>query len=256
MVVTKAVRQALLRWARELECEQHEGVPLAACSPPPAADSAAAAAIYADAALDCHMAGFGAWAVRGDELLYVHGEWTREERQLLICDLELAASTLGLVALQPLLRRSFIYSFTDNTVAMAAMRQMSPSTDAMQRLSAARATWMLAQGVGEAAERVTSAANLWADMLSRGDAAGVLQQAATLGLRTRRVDVPAEWRELVAHAAWARVHEHEGHAGGDEGAHAPLTSGASCARRRDQGGSASGGGPRAGAAREPAAAHA
>ena len=51
----------------------------------------------------------------------------------------------------------------------------------------------------------------------------VLQQAAALGLSTRRVDVPAEWRELVARAAQTRVHEHEGHARGDAVAGVRLT---------------------------------
>ncbi len=201
IVVSRAVREALLRWAAELEDDSHAGVPLAARDALPPAGSAEAAAIYADAALDCPSAGFGAWTIAGGELLYVQGEWSAEERQLLICDLELAASTLGIVSLQPLISRSAVYSFTDNTVAMAAMRSMAPSTAAMQRLTAARAAWLLEAGVAEAAERVTSAANLWADMLSRGDVGGVLVQALALGLRPRRVGVPAGWRSLVVEAA-------------------------------------------------------
>ena len=82
--------------------------------------------------------GAAASAVADGELLYVHGEWTESERALLICDLELAASTFGLVALQPELELRNVYSFTDNTVAMAAMRTMAPSTAAMQQLTAAR----------------------------------------------------------------------------------------------------------------------
>lgn len=201
VVVSRAVREALLRWAVELEDGSHPGVPLAARDALPPAGSPGAAAIYADAALECPMAGFGAWTVAGEELLYVHGEWTAEERRLLICDLELAASTLGLVALQPLLGRRAVYSFSDNTVAMSAMRSAAPSTAAMQQLTTARVAWLLEADVLEAAERVTSAANLWADMLSRGDVGGVLLQALALGLRPRRVEVPASWRALVATAA-------------------------------------------------------
>ena len=73
------------------------------------------------AAGDSAGAGFCAWTVRGSELLLVEGRWTTQEREsLLICDLELAASTLGLVALQPECGPSHVYSFTDNTAARTA----------------------------------------------------------------------------------------------------------------------------------------
>ena len=89
------------------------------------------------------------------------------------------------------------------------MCRLSPTTTAMQQLSAARAEWLLAHGVSEAAERVTSKANLWADMLSRGGVGDVLVQAVALGLRPRRVAVPPAWRHAVVAAARAR----EGHTG-------------------------------------------
>ena len=199
IVISKAVRASLGRWIAELERVDHVGVPLAARSLPP--PETAVAALYADAALECTDAGFGAWTVHEGELLYCHGEWTAEERKLLICDLELAASTFGLVALQPIVGGTTVCSFTDNTVAMSAMRSLTPSTPAMQRLTAARVTWLLERGVAESAERITSKANLWSDMLSRGDADGVLAQAAAFGLRPRRVDVPAGWREMLGEAA-------------------------------------------------------
>jgi hypothetical protein len=76
---------------------------------------------------------------RGDELLYVQGEWSSAEREMhLICDLELAASTFGLVALASETTRTFVYSFTDNVVAMAAMRKAAPRTETMQALCAER----------------------------------------------------------------------------------------------------------------------
>ena len=201
VVVSTAVRAALLRWAAELDDDAHVGVPLAARDALPPVGSAGSVALYADAALECAGAGFGAWAVKDDELLYVQGEWSTEERTLLICDLELAASTFGLVALQPLLGARAVYSFTDNTVAMAAMRSLAPSTTAMQRLTTARVAWLLDAGVAEATERITSKANLWADMLSRGAERDVRRQAAALGLRPRRVEVPPAWRALVVGAA-------------------------------------------------------
>jgi hypothetical protein len=162
--------------------------------------------IYADAAGDSVGAGFCAWTVRGSELLLVEGRWSEAERQhLLICDLELAASTFGLVALQPELGSDFVYSFTDNTVAMAAMRSYSPSTACMQQLTESRVAWMLASNVWEATERITSKSNLWADLGSRARSADVIAQASALGLTVRRVDVPAEWRAMLGDAAEAEA---------------------------------------------------
>jgi hypothetical protein len=203
VVLSSEARRSLRLWADELERPEHEGVPLAQRNRFPAARSGEAAVVYADASGET---GFGAWTVVGDELLYLDGVWTADERELLICDLELAASTFGLVALQPCAAKSFVYSYTDNTVAMAAMRGLTPSTLAMQALTAARVEWLLDSGVAEAAERVTSKANLWADLASRGRTDEMLRQAAALGLRCRRVEVPAEWRELLGEqAAAARV---------------------------------------------------
>lgn len=46
---------------------------------------------------------------------------------------------------------------------MAAVRGLVASTEAMQQLTAERVAWMMANGVAEATERITSKANLWAD---------------------------------------------------------------------------------------------
>ena len=53
---------------------------------------------------------------------------------------------------------------------------------------------MSTTGVLEAAERVGSKSNLWADLASRGRLDDVLQQAHQLGLRTRVVEPVAEWQ--------------------------------------------------------------
>ena len=164
-------REPLCVFGRERGVAPRSGSRTRACrsgraTPSPSASSAKALVIYADAALECPLAGYGAWAVAGDELLFVEGQWSEEERQLLICDLELAASTIGLVALQPLCReRRHVYSFTDNTVAMAALRGLVPSTEAMQAITQRRVEWLLAEGVSESTERITSNSNLWADAL-------------------------------------------------------------------------------------------
>ena len=58
---------------------------------------------------------------------------------------------------------------------------------------------MIRNGIVEAAERITSEANLWADLGSRSAAKEVLSQAERLGLRWRLVEPPPEWR----HREWA-----------------------------------------------------
>ena len=84
----------------------------------------------------------------------------------------------------------------DNTVAMAAMRRFTPKTARMQALVSARVDWMVAHGVLDSAERISSKSNLWADLGSRGQAKLVVEQAATLGLTTRIVEPPPAWRYL------------------------------------------------------------
>jgi hypothetical protein len=205
VLLSKATRESLLRWVQELRDDAHEGVPLAARSAFPAASDEAALVIYADAAGDSDGAGYCAWTVIDcSELLLVEGRWSTCEREhLLICDLELAASTFGLVALQGAVGREFVYSFTDNTVAMAAMRNLTPTTACMQALTAERSAWLLERGVVEACERITSKANLWADMGSRARVGELMAQAGRLGLSVRRVETPPEWRAAVAREAEA-----------------------------------------------------
>jgi hypothetical protein len=186
--ITKAVRRDLLWWAAELEREGHEGVPLAA------AGEREQSYIYADASGE---QGWMAWAVEGDELLYVEGDWSElERRSLIICEKELLASTWGLVALQPYLQAA-VTSYTDNTVAQAAMRSMAPGSAAMQELSSQRTQFLFEHEVVEQARRITSKANLWADLGSRHRLAEALRQAAQLGLQPRRVHVPCAWRETT-----------------------------------------------------------
>jgi hypothetical protein len=200
VVLSKSARGGLRRWAAELQRAEHAGVPLAARERYPRAGEQGSVVIYADASRDASAScGYCAWTVHGGELLFVEGRWSAEERQeLLICDLELAASTLGMVTLAPEVGGDVVYSFTDNEVAKAAMRSLTPSTLAMQTLAAARTAWLFERGMAEKAERVTSAANLWADLGSRAEMAELLAQAEQLGLRARRLQPPADWRALVA----------------------------------------------------------
>ena len=95
----------------------------------------------------------------------------------------------------------FVVSFTDNVVAEAAMRAASPRAEPLAVLTARRSLWLYSHGVVEEVRRVTSSANLWADIGSRpeyGGADEVERQAVALGLRVLRVPVPSGWSALEA----------------------------------------------------------
>ena len=191
--VSQAAQRELRWWAPFLEGGAGDGVPLAAVRMPPVGP--ACAAVYADASTS---GGFMAWTVHGGELLYAQDEWAPEEReQLGIAEMELLASTFGLVAFAPCLPRCVV-SYTDNTVAQAAMRAAAVRAERMQQLVAARTRWLVESGIAEASRRITTTANLWADWGSRGQLARVLAQAATLGIPARRCHVPVEWRDVLA----------------------------------------------------------
>ena len=193
-------------WCRELGCPRHAGVPLASCGavPPMAAESTA---LYADAS----DVGFAAWCAvdrpEGGYVLMLDGLWSDAERRCLtIADRELLASTWALVAFAPWSSR-FVTSFSDNTVAEAAMSSLAPRAHVAQLVTARRVQWLFERGVVERAARVTTKANLWADIGSRPELGGggeLARQALALGRRVLRVDVPECWRGtacLVAHDA-------------------------------------------------------
>ena len=194
VVLTERAKHGLSRWARHLEGGMAEGVPLAH-SAFPAFGTSGCGAIYADAS---GSQGWAAWTVAGDELLLCHGEWTQAEladESFIIAEKELLASTLGLVALAPLARLRFVYQFTDNTNAQAAMRKLTPRTLRMQKLVELRSEWMHERGIFESSERISTHANLWADLGSRQQWREVAMQAKSLGLRARIVRPPAAWRD-------------------------------------------------------------
>ena len=168
-----------------------QGVPLACPLDVRAMGDDGVGAIYADAS---GTYGWGAWTAVGSTVYACCGEWSTAEIELDIATLELYASSVGLVTLAPAASACEVYSFTDNTVALAAMRSLSPRAEQMQLLTAARVQWMRAQGVREVAERVTTTANLWADLLSRrGGVAIFEQQVAALGLELQWCEPPAAW---------------------------------------------------------------
>ena len=93
-----------------------------------------------------------------------------------------------------------MWEFTDNTVALSAIRSLTPSTPLSQRLCAARVVWCSDRSVFVMAERITSANNEWADIgsrpVTRGGPAAVATAAAALGFEFVDFHV-IDWREIL-----------------------------------------------------------
>ena len=89
------------------------------------------------------------------------------------------------MAFAPWLQRAVV-SWTDITVAMAAMRSMAPRSEVMQHITARRTEYLFHGEILEESRRITSKANLWADLGSRGQMAAAVRQAAACGLQGAR----------------------------------------------------------------------
>ena len=194
VILPPKAKAGLRQWATILRSDTLDGVPLAH-SAFPSFGSEGCGAMYADAS---GLQGWCAWTVRGKELLITSGAWTQEELDdpdFLICEKELLASTLGLVTLTEMAGLQFVYQFTDNTVAEGAMRRLAPRTSRMQDMIRRRSEWMRQRDIFESAERISTHANLWADLGSRSAVTEVERQAEALGLRVLHLQPPEEWRD-------------------------------------------------------------
>lgn len=195
VAVTRKVQDALLRWAAELRCDAHAGVPLASRGAFPMAGAPGVGVAYSDAS-GGH--GFGAWALHQGRVLYVCEEWEEEEAGLHINLKELFALAVAMGTFVPIMGSTHFAEFTDNTAAEGAARRLSPTTAPMQRLVERRVEFLRKRGVFSAVARVATGENKWADLLSReGGEAEFLRQVKALGLRAQRCDVPAEWRDTA-----------------------------------------------------------
>ena len=196
VAVSTKVRQALLRWAAELRCSGHEGVPLASRGAFPMAGTPGVGVAYSDASGEY---GFGAWTLHAGRVLYLSGEWSPTERAGMHINLkELFAMAASLGTFLPITKVRYVAEFTDNTAAEGAARRLSPRTAPMQRLVERRVELLRSKGAFSAVARVATGENKWADLLSRaGGEADFLQQVAALGLDAVRCSVPAEWRDTA-----------------------------------------------------------
>ena len=201
------VAQSLKLFHELLTSSERIAVPMACRESFPFADCEALLVGYADASgpVDDSMEslviadgdpGFGAWCVRGSMLLIIHGLWSERECSVLsISVLEYLISTwMELIWSDMHPNVSHILSFTDNTGAEWSSRREAPSAQLMQRVAAYRAEHLRRRNVFVRTERVTSAANTWADDLSRQRPDKVVAEASALGLRVQIVAVPDAMR--------------------------------------------------------------
>ena len=193
VILSRNARAGLAKWSHTLQSSMADGVPLAHGAFP-TFGSPETCAIYADAS---GQDGWCAWCAHDGRCFFTSGTWTEDELadgSFIIAEKELLASTLGLVTLAPLVGAKFVYSWTDNTNAQAAMRRLQPRSDRMRQMVDARCAWMSQAGILESAERITSSANLWADMGSRRQVQEAMGQARALDLEVVTVHPPPEWR--------------------------------------------------------------
>jgi hypothetical protein len=162
------------------------GVPLASRSAFPALGGGEAGAIYCDAS---GLLGWCAWTLVGSTVYEMCGEWTDATRDMNIADKEYLASTAGLLGLHPLIDAPYIWEWTDNTVALAAIQHLTSSRPVIQELLAVRAEWLQENLVFTVGERITSKNNLWADWGSRGRVDLLQAHAMELGLSVVQVGV-------------------------------------------------------------------
>ena len=133
----------------------------------------------------------------------VASEWPRALRDGLgIAEKELLASTIGLLTLASEVGASYVWEFTDNTVALSVMRLATAFSPLSQRLAALRADWACEHGVYTSAARITSANNDWADAGSRPSSRGgwraVERAAIDAGLQFRLVpSIDGPWDDVA-----------------------------------------------------------
>ena len=85
-------------------------------------------------------------------------------------------------------------AFTDNTTAESIAERGRTQVEALHALNARRQQYLVAFGVHEATERVTSVDNDIADHLSRARVNDALRFPTALGLTTHRLIIPSAIR--------------------------------------------------------------
>ena len=179
VIVTSGVDKELVWWSHQLLHAGDTGLPLASRFSFPGASSECNLIRYSDASRELEQpiikSGGGAWAVLRGTFYYVVIKWTKEElEQYSINVLEAHAANIGgRVFLDKAIELGMVITHTtayiDNSTAECIAENGRASTAMLNALNLSRLEHLLARGVYETSERVTSIDNDVADLLSRDE---------------------------------------------------------------------------------------
>jgi hypothetical protein len=206
-IIGTQARADLLWCIAQLDKSAHVGLPFATRFGFPTSSDGTIVR-YSDASREpgspASDSGYGAWAVIGDTFVYSHGRWTAHEvHHYSINVLETKAKDMfGVAAISYArsigLKATHTLAFTDNTTAESIAERGRTQVAALHALNARRQQYLVAFGVHEATQRVTSTDNDIADHLSRARVNDALRFPAALGLTTLRLTIPSAIRSTHA----------------------------------------------------------
>jgi len=205
-IIGTQARADLLWCVTQLEKSSDVGIPFASrFSFPTSADGTIVR--YSDASREpgcpASDSGYGAWSVIDGVFVYSHGLWTPHEiEHYSINVLETKAKDMfGVVAVSYArsvgLNATHTLAFTDNTSAESIAERGRTQVEALHALNARRQQYLVAFGVHEATERVTSIDNDIADHLSRARVSDALRFPTALGLKSLRLPIPPAIRSTI-----------------------------------------------------------
>ena len=147
------------------------------------------------------QSGLGGWTVICDDFLYVLDRWSGDEvAAFSINTMEgFAKDSISSRFLQAALERGLtiahVQSYIDNSTAEMVAENGRTQSDAMAALQKRRIERNLQLGISETTERISSADNIVADLLSRGDLEDALRFAEQAKLKATRLFLTPEQRD-------------------------------------------------------------
>ena len=166
---------------------------------------------YADASREPDgVSGAGAWTVIAGTFVYMAWSWTPHEVARFSINVletivkDVSARYFIAYARRQGLAATHSLSFTDNSTAEHVAERGRATTAALNELNLERQAWLVSVGVSQRSERVASADNDVADLISRGDLEEALRFPRDEGLPSVRLEVTAADRDTSRIApTWA-----------------------------------------------------
>jgi hypothetical protein len=214
VIITKLALNELEWWLEILSDVNLTGIPLASRFAFPAASSPELITTYSDASREIgSISGYGAWAFIHDKFYFFRGHWTAEElAKFSINVLEFLTQIMAIFSFSELARSlgdsaNHVRAFVDNTSAENVSEYGRPGATAegMQYLNRRLKEKLSDAKIFIETKRVTSKANIIADLLSRDALEEALRYPGDCGISCIEIQPAAEWRgmtELIP-ATWA-----------------------------------------------------